>query len=249
MAQASIDNFSHAAFWAALGQIVFINILLSGDNAIVIAMACRDLPRQQRRWGMVIGAGAAVLLRIVFSGIIAQLMLLPYLKMAGGVALLYIAVKLLVPKRSDKEQVETVASLWRAVGIVVVADVVMSFDNIVAIAAAANGSLLSLAIGLALSIPLILAGATLTMAMLDRFPLLIWAGAALLGWLAGEVIATDPVVASLLTTTFGGRLATNIVLAAAGAGAVLVVGLGGLWRRLRDSRAGKERAGGRVGRA
>jgi YjbE family integral membrane protein len=239
MAQVSIDNFGHAAFWAALAQIIFINILLSGDNAIVIAMACRELPRQQRRWGMVIGAGAAVLLRIIFSGIIAQLLLLPYLKMAGGVALFCIAVKLLVPKRSDKEQVDAVASLWRAVGIVVVADVVMSFDNILAIAAAANGSLLSLVIGLALSIPLILAGATLTMAMLDRFPLLIWAGAALLGWLAGEVIATDPVVASHLTTTFGERLASNTVLAAAGAGAVLVVSFGGLWRRLRESNAGK----------
>jgi YjbE family integral membrane protein len=233
MAQASIDNFGHAAFWAALGQIIFINILLSGDNAIVIAMACRELPRQQRRWGMVIGAGAAVLLRIVFSGVIAQLMLLPYLKMAGGVALFYIAVKLLVPKRSDKEQVKTVASLWRAVWIVVVADVVMSFDNVLAIAAAANGNLLSLAIGLALSIPLILAGATLTMAMLERFPLLIWAGAALLGWLAGEIIATDPVVAKHLTTSFGERLADNTVLAAAGTGAVLVISLGGLWRRLR----------------
>jgi YjbE family integral membrane protein len=231
---ASVDQLGYAAFWLALAQIVFINILLSGDNAVVIAMACRGLPPHQRRWGLIIGAGVAVLLRIAFAGIIAALMLLPYLKLVGGAALLFIAARLLVPEDADKTEVEAVAHLWRAVGIVVVADIVMSLDNVIALVAVARGNILLLAIGLALSIPLILAGAALIMRLLDRVAFLIWIGAAFLGWIAGEVMATDPAVSRHLTAIFGETLSQHVELAAAGAAALFVIGAGGLWRRLHD---------------
>jgi YjbE family integral membrane protein len=193
-------------------------------------MACRGLPPRQRFWGLAIGAGVAVVLLIVFTTIIGRLMLMPYLKLVGGVALIYVAAKLLVPDHGDKNEVEAVAHLWRAVRIVVVADLVMSLDNIIAIAAVANGHLVLLVIGLTVSIPVVIAGAALIMGLLDRFPVLIWAGAALLGWIAGGVIATDPAVERYVSVTFGATLAAQVELAASGAVAVLVIGLGGLWR-------------------
>src|SRR5436305_3022003 len=176
-------------FWVALGKIMWINILLSGDNALVIAMACRGLPPRQRLWGMVLGAGVAVVLRIIFTGIVVTLMALPYLKLVGGLALIVIAAKLLVPEDED-EDVKSASHLWAAVQIVVVADIVMSLDNVIAVAAAANGTVPLLVRGLAISVPLIVAGAALIMALLNRLPILVWAGAALLGWIAGDVIAT-----------------------------------------------------------
>jgi len=229
---ASSAQLGQTAFWLAVLRIIFINILLSGDNAVVIAMACRGLPAPQRLWGMVIGAGVAVLLRIAFTGIVAELLLLPYLKLIGGLALFYIAAKLIVPEEEDSNEVAAVAHLWRAVGIVVVADVVMSLDNVVAVAATANGDFLLLAIGLAVSIPIILAGAALFMTLLDRFPIVVWAGAALLGWVAGEVIATDPAIVGHLTASFGEKLARHVEFAAAGAGVALAIAAGGLWRSL-----------------
>ena len=248
MLHASVNDMGRAAFWAAVLQIVFINMLLSGDNAVVIAMACRDLPQRQRFWGLVIGAGAAVLLRLVFTGVVGQLMLLPYLKLIGGLALVYVAAKLVVPERADRNKVEAVAQLWRAVRIVVVADIVMSLDNVIAVAAIAQGSLVLLAIGLVASIPIIIAGAALIMVMLDRFPIFIWAGAALLGWIAGDVMATDPAVFGYLSAKLGEAFARQVEFAAAGAGALLVIGVGGLWRQLSLSKAhavsGGEAAGG-----
>jgi len=238
---AGVDQLGYTAFWLAVLQIIFINILLSGDNALVIAMACRGLPQPQRRWGMVIGATAAVLLRIIFTGVIAQLLLLSYLKLMGGIALFYIAAKLLVPDDADRNEVEAGAHLWRAVGIVVVADVIMSLDNVIAVAATANGAFLLLAIGVAVSIPLIVAGAALIMVLLDRFPVLVWAGAALLGWIAGQVIATDPAITGHLTASFGAKLAGHVEFAAAGAGTMLAIALGGLWRSLHELRI-RERA-------
>ena len=219
-------------FWVALVKIIWINILLSGDNALVIAMACRGLPPHQRKWGMILGAGVAVGMRIVFTGVVASLMLLPWLKIAGGLALLYIAAKLLVPDEAEDDHGEAVQNLWRAVRIVAVADLIMSLDNVIAIAAAAGGNMALLVIGLAISIPLIVAGAALIMALLDRFPVLIWAGAALLGWISGEVIATDPVVTGYLAQ-FGPGTAHMVEYAAAALGAVLVLTVGGLWRRSR----------------
>jgi len=192
------------AFWIAVGKIIWINVLLSGDNALVIALACRGLAPRQRLWGMIFGAGAAVVLRIIFTGIVASLMELPYLKLVGGLALLVIAAKLLVPEQEDEEGVESASHLWAAVQIVVVADIVMSLDNVIAVAAAANGSVPLLILGLAISIPLIVAGAALIMAVLNRLPILVWAGAALLGWIAGDVIATDPAVHPKLQALFAG---------------------------------------------
>jgi YjbE family integral membrane protein len=225
------NDMDRTEFWVAVAKIIWINILLSGDNAVVIAMACRGLPHRQRLWGMILGAGVAVLLRIVFTGVVASLMLLPYLKIAGGLALFYIAAKLLVPDEPDRDETEAVEHLWRAVRIVAVADIIMSLDNVIAIAAAAGGNMALLVLGLAISIPLIVAGAALIMALLDRFPILVWAGAALLGWIVGEVIATDPVVTAYLIPAYGVPAAHTVEYVAAAAGAVLVLVVGGFWRR------------------
>jgi YjbE family integral membrane protein len=226
-----IGLLSQVAFWVALGKIIWINILLSGDNAVVIAMACRGLPPRQRLWGMILGAGVAVVLRIIFTVIIATLMLMPYLKLVGGFALFYIAVKLLVPEHDNDDGVEVVAHLWRAVRIVAIADIVMSLDNVIAIAAAAQGNIVLLILGLAISIPLVVAGAALIISLLDRFPILVWAGAALLGWIVGEVIATDPAIEPVLVARVGSETAHVIDLVSAGVSAVLVLIVGGLQRR------------------
>jgi YjbE family integral membrane protein len=186
---------------------------------------------------MIVGAGAAVLLRVVFTGVVASLLLLPYLKIAGGLALFYIAAKLLVPDEPDTSETEAVEHLWRAVRIVAVADIIMSLDNVIAIAAAANGNMALLVLGLAISIPLIVAGAAPIMALLDRFPILVWAGAALLGWIVGEVIATDPVVTAYLIHAYGAAIAHTMEYTAAAAGAVLVLIVGALWRRSRLPKA------------
>src|SRR5579862_1988584 len=240
------------AFWLAVGKIIWINVLLSGDNALVIAMACRGLHGRHRLWGMIIGAGIAVVLLIAFTGIVATLMALPYLKLFGGLALLAIAAKLLVPEDEDSE-VAAGATLWQAIRIVVIADIIMSLDNVIAVAAAANGQLSLLILGLAISIPMIIAGAALIMLVLDRFPILVWLGAMLLGWIAGDVIATDPAVHPLLQRLLDGQIVLNLDAASAifgvsphfsldgdlveyiasilGAIAVLVAG--SLWRRRR----------------
>jgi YjbE family integral membrane protein len=227
-----------------------LDALLSGDNALVIALACRGLHPRQRVWGMVIGAGIAVVLLILFTGIVATLMVLPYLKLIGGLALLAIAAKLLVPEDGGDDVAEG-TSLWHAVRIVVIADIVMSLDNVIAVAAAANGQLPLLVLGLAVSIPMIIAGAALIMMILDRMPILVWLGAALLGWIGGDVIATDPAIAPRLRQLLDGDVSLNIdttssmfgfvkhlnldgeidelVLAVLGATLVLVVG--SIWRR------------------
>ena len=233
MVSSGWNDMGHTEFWVALVKIMWINILLSGDNALVIAMACRGLPPKQRMWGMILGAGVAVGLRIVFTGVVASLMLLPYLKIVGGIALFYIAAKLLVPDEPDEGETEAVAHLWRAVRIVAVADIIMSLDNVIAIAAAAGGNMALVVLGLAISIPMIVAGAALIMALLDKFPILVWAGAALLGWIVGEVIATDPVVTGYLTTHYNAAVAHQVEIGSAIAGTVLVLLVGGLWRRSR----------------
>ena len=197
------------AFWLAVGKIIWINVLLSGDNALVIAMACRGLAPRQRLWGMVIGAGIAVVLLIAFTGVVAKLMVLPYLKLVGGLALFVIAAKLLVPE-DEGDDVTAGTSLWHAIRIVVIADIVMSLDNVIAVAAAANGQMSLLILGLAVSIPMIIAGAALIMMVLDRFPILIWLGATLLGWIAGDVIETDPAVHPLLQRLLDGQIALNL---------------------------------------
>jgi YjbE family integral membrane protein len=196
------------AFWLAVGKIIWINVLLSGDNALVIAMACRGLHGRHRLWGMIIGAGIAVVLLIAFTGIVATLMALPYLKLVGGIALLVIAAKLLVPE-DEGDEIAAGTTLWHAIRIVVIADIVMSLDNVIAVAAAAHGQLSLLILGLAISIPMIVAGAALIMMVLDRFPILIWLGAILLGWIAGDVIESDPAVQPLLHRLLDGTIALN----------------------------------------
>ena len=178
-------SFGHD-FWLALGQIIWINILLSGDNAVVIALACRGLPPDKRRLGIIFGAGAAIVLRIIFTLLVNSLLGLPALKLIGGVALLWIAIKLLTQEEANEDGVAAGTSLWAAVRTVAVADVVMSLDNVLAIAAAAKGDTTLIILGLVISIPLIIGGATMLTAILQRFPILVWAGAALLG-LAGLV--------------------------------------------------------------
>lgn len=197
-------------FWVALTKIIWINVLLSGDNALVIALACRGLQPKQRVWGMVLGAGVAVVLRIIFTFIVVTLMTIPFLKLIGGLALLVIAAKLLVPEKEDEDGVQAAAHLWAAVRIVAIADIIMSLDNVIAVAAAANGSIVLMILGLAISIPMIVAGAALIMALLDRLPALIWLGAALLGWIAGEVIATDPAIAPWLHRVLDGHIALDV---------------------------------------
>lgn len=233
----SVEQLGYTAFWLAVLRIIFVNFLLSGDNAVVIAMACRELPPPQRRWGLVIGAGVAVIVRLVLVGVLTWLMLLPYLKLVGGVALIFIAAKLLVPEEADRDEIQAVAQLWRAVMIIAIADVVMSIDNMIAIAAIAQGNLLLLAIGLAVSIPLIVAGAALVLALLNRFPILVWAGTALLGWIAGDLIVADAALTQHLATRFGGELAGQIEFAAPATGAALAIAAGGLWRCWHESKA------------
>src|SRR5215510_5762521 len=226
----------HAPFWIAAAQIIGVNIILSGDNAVVIALACLTLPPRQRFWGMVLGAGVAVLLRVLFTLIVTEAMEYPYLKLVGGAALFYVAIKLVTEDADgDEGGVESAESLWRAVRIVAIADIVMSLDNVIAIAAAAESAALGVDIahagsikatliifGLATSVPLIVAGSAILMALLERFRVLVWAGGALLGWVAGDIMAGDPAVAGWTTSAvhhalhdWGGPI-----------GALLVVGAG-----------------------
>jgi len=224
------------AFWGAAGQIIGINIILSGDNAVVIALACRMLPPKQRFWGMILGAGVAVLLRVFFTLVVAEAMGYPYLKLIGGILLLWVAIKLVVPEHGDGDgKVEAAENLWRAVRIVAIADIVMSLDNVIAIAAAAETAAARVDLlhasaikatliifGLATSIPLIVAGSALLMALLDRFPILVWAGAALLGWVAGDIMIKDAALANWISPA----LLEHLHYWAAAIGALFVVGLG-----------------------
>lgn len=195
-------DFATPQFWLAAVEIIVINILLSGDNAVVIALACRALPPRERFWGMVFGAGVAAVLLILFTGIVATLMTLPYLKLAGGLALFWVAIKLVSPQPHDAEDTpEAVEDLWRAVRVVVVANIVMSLDNVIAVAAAAKGNYLLLGLGLAVSIPIVIAGSALFLAILERFPIVVWGGGALLGWIAGGLLPDDPVVAPYVAGT------------------------------------------------
>jgi YjbE family integral membrane protein len=181
-------------FWLSVLQIVWIDLLLSGDNAVVIALACRSLPEKQRKLGIWLGAGAAIVLRIIFALIVSYLMALPFLKVVGGLLLFWIAIKLAVGEDESHEAIESSDTLWKAVRTIAIADAVMSLDNVIAIAAASRGHPELFIFGLLLSIPLIIYGSQLVLTLLQRFPLLIWAGAALLGYIAGEMIVSDAVV-------------------------------------------------------
>jgi YjbE family integral membrane protein len=188
-------DFSSPQLWWDVFSIFVINGLLSGDNAVLIALACRGLPRRERIWGMAIGAGVAAVLLIVFTAVVSSLMQLPYLRFVSGLVLFWIAMRLAGPADRDGEGTpEAAKDLWRAVRLVVVADIVMSLDNVVAVAAIANGQYVLLGLGLVISIPIVIGGSALVLALMERFPIIVWIGAAILGWVAGGLLATDPMV-------------------------------------------------------
>ena len=182
-----------AAFWAGLLSIILVNVVLSGDNAVVIALAARSLPKHQQGKAIAWGAGAAVAMRIVLTIVAVEALKYPFLKLIGSVLLLWIAVKLLVPE-GDEENIESSDNLFQAIKTILIADLVMSLDNVIGVAAAAKGSMTLLILGLAISIPLVVFGATILLKLMERFPVIITIGAALLGWVAGEMMVTDPFV-------------------------------------------------------
>jgi YjbE family integral membrane protein len=207
-------------FWLGLLEIIGVNIVLSGDNAVVIAMAARSLAPHQRRGAIILGSGAAIVLRVVLTTIAARVLTFPYLKMAGALLLLWIGVQLLVPgKQNNGPAGRSSAHLMAAVRIILVADFVMSLDNVIAVAGAAHGNLVLLILGLALSIPLIIFGSTAILKLMDRFPVFIKLGAGLLGYVAGEMFLGEPVLQAYMQSPIPG-------MTIPWAGAFLVLGLG-----------------------
>ncbi|WP_213957198.1 TerC family protein [Variovorax sp. dw_954] len=207
-------------FWLGLMKIVWINIILSGDNAVVIALAARSLPPQQQKKAVMFGSGAAVVLRIVLTVVAAKLLALPYLQIAGGLLLLWIGVQLLSDDEQDEGEGKEYGTLAAAIRTILIADLVMSLDNVIAVAAAASGDMVLLILGLAISIPLVIFGSTLMIKVMERFPIIVMLGAALIGWVGGETIVED--------VSLHDVLAVNPWLhyAAAAAGAAIVVAIG-----------------------
>lgn len=238
-------EFGSTAFWLALGQIIWINILLSGDNAVVIALAARSLPPRQQKQAILIGSGAAIVMRIALTLVAAQLLQLPWLKLIGALLLVYIGVTLVLPEDEGDAEGKEASGMIAAVRTILIADLVMSLDNVIAVAAAAKGDTTLLVIGLAMSIPLVVFGSTLLLKVIERFPLVIWLGAALLGFIAGEIVVEDPAIKDGLAAAAsdvglsGGSLATACGLA----GAVLVVAIGALMIRRHKARAGHSATG------
>ena len=234
-----MPDLSSAVFWAALWKIIIANIILSGDNAVVIAMACHNLSDKYRRPAIIFGSAGAIVLRIIFCAVIGLLLAIPYLKLVGGALLFWIGIKLVVQEEEGAD-IKAHDNIWAAVWTIIVADAVMSLDNAIAIAAAARGDFTLIVIGLVISIPIIIVGATLISKVLDRFPWLGLVGAGLIGWIAGEVMAGDgrfdEVDASgkLVEVVRPGTVAAwldatiphaEFVCGALGAGLVIVVGL------------------------
>ena len=201
-------------------EIIWINILLSGDNAILIALACRQLSPHQRRWGVFLGALGGVILRVVFTLIVVELLGVPLLKAAGSLLLLLVAIKLLIDE-TEPSDVKAKPNLWGAVMSIIMADAVMSLDNVIAIAAAARGSARLIIFGLVLSVPIVMFGAGFLLKALERFPLLVWAGAALLGWVSGEMMASDVIVSDYLSNYIDHQ-ALEQSLSAMGASGVVI---------------------------
>jgi len=185
-----LEELVSQAFWIGLLKIIGVNIILSGDNAVVIALAARSLPARQQKQAILWGAGAAVVLRILLTVFAAALLSLPWLKIVGGLLLFWIGIKLLVPEDDDAD-IDASDNLMVAIRTILIADLVMSLDNVIAVAAAAQGSFLLLILGLAISIPLVVFGATLLVHLMERYPVIITVGAGLIGWVAGEMLVTD----------------------------------------------------------
>jgi YjbE family integral membrane protein len=211
------------AFWIGMLQIIGIDIVLSGDNAVVIALASRSLPRDQQRRAIAIGTIGAVVMRVALAAVALELLRLPYLKLVGGGMLLWIGVKLLLPEDADGEDIAAGQGLFAAIRTIMIADLVMSLDNVIAVAAAAKGSVPLLVAGLALSIPLVIFGSTLLLRLIERFPMIVMIGAGILGYVAGEMMVTDPALREWIAAN-----APWMHLAAPLAGAALVC-LAGKW--------------------
>ncbi len=226
--------------WEVL-EIIWINILLSGDNAILIALACRSLPVKQRRWGVFLGALGGVVLRVIFTLLVVQLMNIPYLKAFGSLLLLFVAVKLLIDE-SEHSDVKAKPNLMGAVMSIITADAVMSLDNVLAIAAAADGSTRLIIFGLALSVPIVMFGAGLLLQVLERFPALVWAGAGLLGWVSGEMAAGDAALVERLHGVDHAMLERTLSIG--GASIVLAVAAAVMfWRQWREDEEDRQKRG------
>jgi YjbE family integral membrane protein len=236
-----MDYLSDAAFWVALGKIIWVNILLSGDNAVVIALAARGLPEQQRRYAVLGGSAAAIVLRVVLTIFAVQLLGYPYLKIIGALLLFWIGVQLLAEDEESADGIKSSSNLWTAIRTILIADLVMSLDNVIAVAAAAQSGpeasrFILLVVGLGLSIPLIIAGSQLLMKVMERYPFIITLGAALLGFVAGEMLVHDTAFEGWFGHVSG---ATTTVVELAGAIGVVVVGQ---WLAKRHKRAAEEQA-------
>jgi YjbE family integral membrane protein len=237
-------DFSLAAFWIPLLKIIWINIVLSGDNAVVIALAARSLPPRQQTLAVAWGSGAAVAMRIVLTLFAVAMLQLPYLKLIGTVLLLWIGVQLLLPEEGE-ENIDGHENLVAAIKTILVADLVMSLDNVIAVAAAAGDSITLLILGLAISIPLVIFGSTLLIKVMERFPIVIGVGAALIGFVAGEMVVSDPALRDWMGAHFrliegrpalaGIHLETIVGLV----GAALVVLIGKLLARRRAAAVGE----------
>jgi YjbE family integral membrane protein len=227
--------------WEVL-EIIWINILLSGDNAILIALACRSLPVKQRRWGVFLGALGGVILRVIFTLLVVQLMNIPYLKALGSILLLFVAVKLLIDE-TEHSDVKAKPNLMGAVTSIIMADAVMSLDNVLAIAAAAGGSTHLIIFGLALSVPIVMFGAGLLLQVLERFPALVWAGAGLLGWVAGEMASGDAALMEHLHGVIDHETLEH-ALGFGGAALVLAIAFAVLfWRQRQEDEEDRQKRG------
>jgi YjbE family integral membrane protein len=219
-------EFFEALSWAAILQIIMIDILLGGDNAVVIALACRNLEQKQRMRGILWGTAGAIVLRVVLIAFALTLLDIPFLKVAGALLLVYVGVKLLIPEEGGHADIKAGSSVMAAVKTIIIADFVMSLDNVIAIAGAAQTAppshQLGLVIfGLVVSVPIIVWGSTLVLKLIDRFPIVVLFGAGLLGWIAGGMLVTD-----IMVVRYYGEPSAMVKLAAEIVGALLVVGLG-----------------------
>ena len=219
-----IEWFSNPQTWTGLMQIVVADILLSGDNALVIALACRSLPAHQQKRAIVFGGAAAIGLRVMLTAVAVYLLTLPFLKVVGGLLLLWIAVKLLLPEEEHGDGIKGQGNMWGAIKTIVLADLVMSVDNVLAVAGAAHGDITLLVIGLLLSIPLIIYGSTLILKLIARFPIIVILGAAMLGYIGGEMLVGDARVAPWVASH-----ASMLHTLAPILGAILVVAIGKLF--------------------
>lgn len=219
-----MPDFASPTFWIAVLQIIAIDILLGGDNAVVIALACRRLPDAQRNKGILWGVFGAIGLRVVLIYFALQLLAVPYLKIVGGLLLFWIGIKLVLPEDENEHgNVQGSSTLAGAIKTIIVADAVMSVDNVIAVAGAAHGSIVLVVFGIAVSIPIVVWGSKLVLALMDRFPIVITAGGALLGWIGGGMLVTDPAFPSVWR-----EIVPHTAYLASGLGALLVV-VAGKW--------------------